>query len=502
MSITSSGIPDFNPTITRQNFAATDCDEYSLTTPQTQWKSGRHEEQTTFEIVVRRLPRDYGYLFAGGLADCLDFLESFRYTDEELETLSSQLAQDGDSSSGPLYDKKFIEYLRTLHFTGEVYAVPEGTAVGPGVPILRVVAPRIQATIVEAALLATINQGTSALTEASRLVLAARGVPVWDGSARRNPGGIPSALAVARAAYIAGFTGTSLIRARTMLGIPTTGTMMHAEVQSWGEDNEQACFESWLRYNPHRGVLLVDTYDTCRGVERAIAASIRVHVPIKAIRIDSGDIAKLCRWARTRLDAAGMTEVGIMLSGDLDEYKIDALVHSGVPVSSFLVGTYLANPKAGPLGVVYKLTEQKRPDPRLCHVMKRAVGKATDPGTHRVWRDKEGREIIALADELVPGAQQLLVRVMALGRVEGRQPSLEEMRAYTAKEQEALPKEIRRLDSPEVIRVVRTRRLWELRASLGCMEAEAHLARSPHAPSEHVGVTEIPEGEGYGARNV
>jgi hypothetical protein len=134
--------------------------------------------------------------------------------------------------------------------------------------------------------------------------------------------------------------------------------------------------------------------------------------------------------------------------------------------------------------------------------MKRAVGKATDPGTHRVWRDKEGREIIALADELVPGAQQLLVRVMALGRVEGRQPSLEEMRAYTAKEQEALPKEIRRLDSPEVIRVVRTRRLWELRASLGCMEAEAHLARSPHAPSEHVGVTEIPEGEGYGARNV
>jgi len=482
-----------NPTATGQDFAATDTDEYSLTMPHSQWKSGAHEDKVTFEIFVRRLPADYGFLLATGLADCLDFLERFRFDEEELEVLASQYARDGDPESGPLYEPGFIEYLRGLRFTGEVYALPEGTVVGPGVTILRLTAPRIQVTIVEAAILATINQATSISTKAARLTFAAQGRPVWDGSLRRSPGGVTAGKVVARSSYIGGLTGTSCVRARVKLGIPSAGTMAHAEIQRWGEDGEHACFENWLTNNPYRAVLLVDTYDTRRGVERAIAASVITGVPIKSIRIDSGDIAELCRWARSRLDAAGMNETQIMLSGDLDDFKIEELLAAGVPADNFLVGTMLANPIAGALGVVYKLTEQHDAEPHLRYVMKRAVGKQTDPGAHRIWRDKEGRQIIALPNEIIPDARQLLQRVMALGRVMSMQPSLTEIRDLAQAEVAELPERIRRLHKPEVIEVLRTRHLWELRASLGDQEAKTHLLSVPLSPSLHLGAVE--EGE-------
>lgn len=485
-----SAMPNPNPTATGQDFMATDCDEYSLTAPQTQWRLGAHEDLVTFEVLVRRLPPECGFLLTAGLADCLDFLERFRFTEEELAVLATQTVDEEDPSSELLYAAGFIDCLRHLSFTGEVHGIPEGTVIGPGVPILRLTAPRIQATIVEAAMISILNQATSVATEAARLVHAAGGLPVWDGSLRRNPGGVVAGLPTARAAYIAGVAGTSAVRARVKLGLPTMGTMMHAEVQRWGEDGEQDCFEAWLTNNPHRSLLLPDTYEVRRGVERAIAASVATGVPLSWLRLDSGDHLELSRWTRSRLDAAGMGEARIMLSNDLEEFKMAELMEAQAPADGFLVGTYLANPRFGPLGVVYKLTQQEELDPRLRYVMKRAVGKATDPGAHRVWRDREGRQIIALPDEIVPGAHQLTERFMALGRVTHAQPSLEQMREHAAREVAALPEGVLRWKRPEIVPVARTRHVWELRASLGDSEAQAHLAQGPASPSPHLAAVE------------
>jgi nicotinate phosphoribosyltransferase len=463
-----------NPSATNQNFAASDLDEYSLTMAQTQWHDKRHEDKVTFELFVRRLPADYGFLLAAGLADCLDFLERFAFNEEELTVLAAQYAINDDPDSGRLYDPQFIEYLRRLRFTGEVYALKEGTVVGAAVPILRVTAPRIQAVLVEAALIATINQATSIATKGARITHSAHTRPVWDGSLRRNPGGVQSGVVAARAAYIAGFAGTATVRARV--------------VQSWGEDGEQSCFENWMRRNPHRAVLLVDTYDTHRGIERALAASKATGIPIKAIRIDSGDLAATCNWARTRLDAAGAHTTAIMLSGDLDEYKIATLLEEKVPVDLFLVGTMLVN--AGALGTVYKITAQSVVDSNLHYVMKKAIDKQTDPGTHRVWRDGNGRQIIALADEVVPDAQQIMYKVMVMGKIAGNQPDLESMRAFATGEIAALTNATIRLHKPEVITVVRTRALWELRAQLGDIEAQAQLLTMALSSGEHIAITE------------
>jgi nicotinate phosphoribosyltransferase len=460
---------------------------------QTQWRSGKHEDKVTFELFVRRLPSDYGFLLAAGLADCLDYLQRFAYSEEELQVLAAQCAVNDEPDSGPLYDLAFIEYLRHLRFTGEIYAIPEGTAVGAAIPMLRVTAPRVQAVLVEAALIATINQATAIASKGARIALAAGGRPVWDGSLRRNPGGATAGVVAARAAYIAGLAGSATVRARVVLNIPTTGTMAHAEIQSWGEDGEQECFENWLRRNPHRAVLLVDTYDTRRGVERALAASIATGIAIKGIRIDSGDLAETCTWARTRLNAGGSHATQIMLSGDLDEYKIAALLDSGVPVDLFLVGTMLVNP--GATGAVYKLVEQRVMDSNLHHVMKKAVDKQTDPGSHRIWRDNDGRQIIALADELIPDAHQIMERVMVLGRIAVTQPDLATMRAHAASELATLTAANTRLHKPQVMTVVRTRNLWELRARLGDNEASAQLlTMAPSNPAAiHIAVTEAVE---------
>jgi nicotinate phosphoribosyltransferase len=430
------------------------CDQYELTMAQAFLHAGMDAE-ATFELFVRSLPRNRGYLVAAGLEQALAYLEGLRFEPEDLAWLEGR----------GIYRDDFLEHLARLRFGGRVEAVAEGTVVGAEVPLLRVTARRVEATLVESALLAIVNHQTMIASKAARIVDAAAGRPVWDFSLRRLHGP-DAALGVARAAYIAGAAGTATAVAGRRLGIPTTGTMAHHYVLAFGPEGERAAFESFLREYPGLAVLLVDTYDTLGGVDNAIAASIATGVALAGIRIDSGDLAANAHAARRLLDAAGMGEARIIASNDLDEYRIDSLVRAGAPIDSFGVGTMLGTSADAPsLGGVYKLVAQSergvdRP------VMKLSTAKHTDPGVHQVFRGSGDGDVLGLADESLPG-RPLLATVMEGGRMCAAPPPLDAVRAHCLRERETLPAAVRRIDDPQPWPVRRSPRLLALRATLG-----------------------------------
>jgi nicotinate phosphoribosyltransferase len=428
------------------------CDEYELTMSQSFWK---HDQNQTaaFELFVRHLPRSRGYLVCAGLEQALAHLQRLRFTDADLEHLASK----------QMYAPPFLEFLSALRFTGRVDAIAEGTAVGADVPLLRVTAARIEATLVESALLAIINHQTSIASKTARVVEAARGRPVWDFSLRRVHG--PDAgLPVARAAYIAGAAGTATVVAGQRLSIPTSGTMAHHFVVMFGPQREQAAYEQFLRDYPSRAAVLVDTYDTLRGVDRAIAASRSTGVPLAGIRLDSGDLAELSKVARQRLDDAGMRQTSIIASGDLDEYRIEGLLDRGAPIDSFGVGTMLGTSYDAPaLGGVFKLVAQEEHG-AMRPVMKHSTDKTTDPGVHQVFRTEAG-DVLALDSERMPG-RPLLAPVMDHGVVTAPLPELNEIRELCRREINALPPRARRIVDPEPVAIRRSDELTKLRAAL------------------------------------
>lgn len=427
-------------------------DQYTLTMAQSFWRNGQAEERASFELFVRRLPVDRGYLIAAGLETALEYLREWRFRDEDLEHLFGL----------GIFDPEFLRYLRDLRFTGDVYAVPEGTAIGAQAPILRIDAPRVQATIVESVLLSIVNHQTMIATKAARIVDAAAGRPVWDFSLRRLHGP-DAAFGVARAAYIAGFAGTATVAAGRELGIPTTGTMAHHFVQSFGPADEHRAFEQFLRDYPEMGVLLVDTYEPRAGIENAIAAAKATGVRLRGLRLDSGDLAELARYARRRLDEEGMSETLVLASNDLDEHRIAELLAAEAPIDAFGVGTMLGTCADAPaLGGVYKLVEQKTADERPACVMKMARNKATDPGRHQLWRTAPDMFVLGMNDEPAPdGAEPLLDRVVEAGRILPL-PTLEEIRERCRREVEALPADVRALREPRRIAMERTEALTEL----------------------------------------
>jgi nicotinate phosphoribosyltransferase len=392
-------------------------DLYELTMAAALWAEGRAETPAVFSLFVRSLPPERGYLVAAGLDDALSFVERLRFSDDDLAALA-RLAR---------FEAGFLDWLGGVTFTGTIRAVPEGRLVFTAEPLLEVSAPLAVAQILETALLNQVNLHTTLATKAARIRHAAGDRAVVDFALRRAHG-FEAGLAVARCSAMVGFAATSNVAAALRYGIPPSGTMAHSYVNA--HDSELDAFRNFARHVPDP-VLLVDTFETRTGVERAIEVGLELEAEgrsLRGIRLDSGDLGELARLARRRLDAAGLAEVDIFVSGGLDEYGIARLMEEGAPIDGFGVGTSLGVSEDAPvLEAVYKLVEvDGRP------VAKRSVAKQTLPCPKQVWRlpDFAG-DVLTTAGEASPrpGAEPLLEavpprpapdRVVALGAARQR----------------------------------------------------------------------------------
>jgi nicotinate phosphoribosyltransferase len=418
-------------------------DLYELTMAAGYWAE-RRTERAVFELFVRRLPARRGYLLAAGVDAAADYLDRFAFADDEIAYLR-------DLPTFAATPPGFFEMLAALEFTGDAWAVPEGTPVFPNEPILSISAPIIEAQIVETALIAIVNYPTSVATKASRIVEAARGRSIVEFGARRAHG-TRAALTAARAAYVGGCVGTSNLEAGQRFGLPVVGTVAHSWIMSFEDEIE--AFRAYHRAFPGETTLLIDTYDTLRAARRIVDAF--EPGEIAAVRIDSGDLGALARGVREIFDAAGFESTRIIASGDLDEFSIDELLSSGAPIDAFGVGTELTTVRDAPaLGVVYKLVEIER-DGRTEYRMKLSEGKATYPGRKQIWRVEDGdglavRDLVALAGEPAPSpdARPLLAQIVAGGRRVGETRSLDRVRLETREAVERLPIDIRGLGAPE-----------------------------------------------------
>jgi nicotinate phosphoribosyltransferase len=389
-----------------------------------------------FEFFVRRLPPRRGFLMAAGLEQALDSLENLHFSSEEIEWLR----QSGRFNTG------MLDYLKTFRFDGDVHAMPEGTIFFADEPILRVSASMPQAQFVETRLTNILHLQALIASKAARIMLAARGKALVDFGLRRAHGA-EAGLMAARASYVAGFAGTATVLADMLFGIPIFGTMAHSFVQAY--DDESKAFEDFARSRPENLTLLIDTYDTEAAARKVVALAPKLKadgIAIRNVRLDSGDLIALSNSVRSILDQGGLKEVGIFVSGGLDEDSIAAMNAAGAPINGFGVGTSLTTSSDVPsLDCVYKL-EEYADLPRR----KRSVGKSTWPGRKQVWRryGPDGRmagDVISVESEKQAG-EPLLQLVMQNGRRIGPRPTLAESRARAAKELEALPEPLRRLE--------------------------------------------------------
>lgn len=379
----------------------------------------------TFDLFVRYLPENRSYFVAAGLEDALNYLKNLKFTNEHIEFLKSK----------NIFKNDFLSYLKNFKFRGDVFALPEGTICFPNEPIISITAPIIEAQVIEAFLLNTINLQTTIATKASRVVYAAKQKPVIDFSLRRTQG-TDAGMKVARASYIAGCVGTSNVLAGLKYRIPIYGTMAHSFVMAFGK--EEKSFQAYSKTFPNNSIFLVDTYDTRKGIVNAALVAKKLEkegYKLKAVRLDSGDLVNLSKWARKILDKNGLSYVNIFASGNLDEYKIKELLKKGALIDAFGVGTAMGVSKDAPYcDVVYKLVELSNRNKHL-PTMKLSKGKVTYPGKKQVYRivDKNEnyvKDILALRDEKMDG-QKLLFKVMENGKVIYKMPSLEETRNTT-----------------------------------------------------------------------
>jgi nicotinate phosphoribosyltransferase len=373
---------------------------------------------------------------AAGLEQALQFLETLAFTSENIDAIRRL---------GPFSDRS-LAYLRSFRFSGDVDAMPEGTAFFPDQPILRVTAPLPEAQLVETRLVNLLHFQTVIASKAARMVLAAPGRPLIDYGLRRAHGAEAGVLA-ARASYVAGFSGTATLAAGLEFGIPVYGTMAHSFVQA--HDDETLAFEHFARSRPQGLVLLIDTYDTERAARRVVALAPRLAaegIAISGVRIDSGDLGEHAARVRRILDEGGLQAVKIVASGGLDEDALLALSRAGAPIDSYGVGTSLTTASDAPaLDCAYKVQEYAGTARR-----KRSEGKATWPGRKQVWRwyDESGRltrDLVSLADDRQTGAA-LLHSVMRGGRRLPDIPDLTSIRAHAKDQLARLPQPLGRLE--------------------------------------------------------
>ena len=386
----------------------------------------------TFSLFVRRLPEGWGFLVACGLEGCLEFLESLAFSKEDLAYLREDLG----------FPKETLSAFRGLRFTGEVRAIPEGTPVFPDEPLLEVTAPLPEAQLVETYLLNQMTYQTAVASKAARCRIAAPDKQMVDFAFRRVHG-VEASIGVARAGAIVGFEATSNVHAARSLGLQPTGTMAHSYIEAFPSEIE--AFRAYGEDFPGPVTLLVDTYDTARGVEKAVRVAHELRDrggELVAIRLDSGDLETLSRLARKVLDEAGLEGVQILASGTLDEHKIARLEAAGAPIDAYGVGTRIGVSADAPyLDSVYKLVEfDGQP------VAKLSAEKRTLPGPKQVWRTREMTgDVIGLREEIgPPGADPLLEPVMSSGERVGPQ-ALAEARSRFAAEFVRLPDFLRTL---------------------------------------------------------
>ncbi|MER3400605.1 MAG: nicotinate phosphoribosyltransferase [Thermoflexus sp.] len=410
-------------------------DLYELTMAQAYWAHGM-TGLATFSLFVRELPPERGFLVAAGLEDVLRFLEGFRFSPEALAYLEST----------GIFSRAFLETLADLRFTGDVWAVPEGTLVFANEPILEITAPILQAQIAETYVIHQIHLQTMIATKAARCVAAARGRALVDFALRRTHG-VDAGLKVARCTYLVGFQATSNVLAGRRYGIPITGTMAHSFIMAFEEEEE--AFRAFAETFPERAIFLIDTYDTLEGARKAARVAqemARKGQRLLGVRLDSGDLLALSREVRRILDEAGLREVRILASGGLDEYRIAALLEAGAPIDAFGVGTRMGVSEDAPwLDMVYKLVAYEGRPAR-----KRSPGKASLPGPKQVFRfyAEDGQmqeDVLALREETVPGGMPLLEKVMEGGRLLRPHPPLAILRERFQKEFRRLPERYKAL---------------------------------------------------------
>lgn len=434
-------------------------DLYELTMGQA-YDLERMDHVAVFELYFRDMPKTRNYVMAAGLGDVLDYLENWCFSEDDLAYLK-RLGHFSD---------QFLDRLRNLRFTGDVHAVAEGTVVFGYEPVIQVVAPIIQAQIVETFMINQIHFQSLVATKISRVVNAARGKTVVDFGSRRAHG-LDAAVKVARTTFIAGGAGSSNVLAGKLYGVPVFGTMAHSYIQA--HEDEYEAFERFTGLYPET-TLLVDTYDTLEGISKMIELSRKAgdKFRVTAIRLDSGDLVELSKKAREMLDRAGLSRVRIFVSGGLDEYAIEKLLDAEAPIDGFGVGTKMVVSSDAPdLDMVYKLVEYNG-EPRT----KLSSGKEIYPGKKQIFRMEENgrmvRDTIGRHDEDLEG-RRLIRPVMQNGRrLEAGRMSLADARNLARQEMAGLPHDLKRLSSPRTpypveISPLLRRRLADWKASVG-----------------------------------
>lgn len=472
------------------NFSALTTDLYEVTMAYGYFQAGVMDHDSIFHVTFRENPFGGQYTVACGLATAIDFLHRFHFTSAEVDYLGSQRGNDGK----PLFDSRFLDYLRGLQLRCDVDAIPEGTLVFANEPLIRVVGPIIQCQLLETALLNTFNFPSLIATKAARVCMAAKDDPVIEFGLRRSQG-VDGGLTAARAAYIGGCSGTSNLQAGQQFGIPVSGTQAHSWIMFF--ENEREAFKTYAEAMPNNCIFLVDTYDSIEGIRHAIEVGSELrkqgHEMI-GVRLDSGDGVTLSIKARRMLDKAGFANAKIVGSGNLDEYMITDLKQRGAKIDVWGVGTKLSTGQPdGALGGIYKLGAIRRPSGEWQYRIKLSEESAKEsvPGSLQVRRfhQPDGRFIADAIYEIDHGVSEpceildvetedkttippntrysdLLVPICRAGKVVYEVPGIETSREHLRKQLSCAPPEILRLNDPRPYKVGLEQSLHELRSKL------------------------------------
>ncbi|MEG2119029.1 MAG: nicotinate phosphoribosyltransferase [Pseudoflavonifractor sp.] len=465
------------------------CDFYELTMANGYFQTGMTDQICYFDVFYRTVPDGGGFAIAAGLEQVIDYIQHLHFDAEDMAYLRGK----------HVFSDAFLAYLEQFRFEGDIWAVPEGTPIFPGEPMLTVRAPSIQAQFVETFLLLTLNHQSLIATKSNRIVRAAEGRPVSEFGSRRAQGA-DGAILGARASYIAGCAGTACTLADEMYGAPAGGTMAHSWVQMFPD--EYTAFKTYCTLYPHAATLLVDTYNVLKsGVPNAIRVFQEILLPLGitdcAIRLDSGDLTYLSQKARKMLDAAGLPDCKIVASNSLDEYIIRDLLLQGARIDSFGVGERLITSKSEPVfGGVYKLAAVEDKDGTIIPKIKISenAGKITNPHFKKVYRlfeNETGKAIadyICLHDEIVDPqkplelfdpevtwkqkvltdftARELLVPIFKGGKLVYTCPTITELRSWCSAQIDLLWDEVKRFENPHNYYVDLSPKLWNIKHEL------------------------------------